>query len=76
MLGFRIYWACWLLIGFCVPEFFALITRRSNSTLSGFVWFLCDITPGRTDWSWTAVHLFVAMFLIWLFIHLAFGYFR
>lgn len=69
------YWTAWLLVGFCVPEFIALF-RRNGGTLSEFVWHLCDVTPGRTDWSWTFIHLFVFLFLAWLLVHLSFGLFR
>lgn len=75
MTGYRWIWVGW--IGtFLVLEFTALIRGRSKDTLSDFVWWLCKVTPGRTDWSWTFVHLVVAFFLVWLFFHLAFGFFR
>jgi membrane-anchored protein YejM (alkaline phosphatase superfamily) len=73
--GYRWLWVGWG-AAFLVLEFVAILRRRYQDTLSEFVWHLCQITPGRTSWSWTATHLFVALFLVWLLLHLAFGYFR
>lgn len=75
MSGYRWLWVAWV-GAFLVLEFTAIIRRQYKNTFSDFVWWLADITPGRTSWNWTAVHLFIAVFLLWLFLHLAFGYFR
>jgi len=73
--GYRWLWVAWGGI-FLVLEFTALIRRRDQDTLSEFVWWACKTSPGSTIATWTALHFFVAGFMIWLLIHLVFGYFR
>ncbi len=75
MSGYRWLWVGWIGI-FLALEFTAIFRRRYQDTLSEFVWHLCDITPGRTSWSWTAAHFFLLAFLLWLLIHLVFGWLR
>lgn len=73
MTGYRWLWVGWFGI-FLVLEISALVRRRTDQTLSGFVWDLCDVTPGKTSWNWTIVHFCVFAFLLWLLLHLAFGW--
>lgn len=70
----RWYWAAFLVLGFCVPEAIAFIRRRPQDTLSETVWHWCKVTPGSTVTSWTFVHIFVALFMVWLFGHIIFGW--
>jgi hypothetical protein len=73
--GYRWLWVAWIGV-FLVLEFTAIIRRRGQDTLSEFVWHICKVTPGNTVWTWTAVHLFVVLFLVWLLLHIGWGYFR
>jgi hypothetical protein len=72
----RVYWLLFLLVGFAVPETIALIRSRRGDTLSEAVWHWCQVTPGNTMWTWSALHVFVALFMVWLFVHLMLGYWR
>jgi uncharacterized membrane protein YhaH (DUF805 family) len=72
----RWYWAAFLLLGFLVPETIALIRRRPQDTLSDTVWRWCEVTPGSTMAHWTALHVFVALFMGWLWFHIVFGIWR
>jgi hypothetical protein len=73
--GYRWLWVAWI-VAFLVLEFIAIGRRRYQDTLSEFVWQVCKVTPGNTFWQWTALHIFLAGFLIWLDFHLLGGYFR
>lgn len=75
MTGYRYLWLAWG-AAFLILEFTALLRGRSKDTLSEFIWWMCKTTPGSTIASWTAVHFLVFLFMIWLLIHLVFGYFR
>lgn len=68
------YWAGYLLIGFGVPETYALVSRHPEWTLSDTVWRWCNTSRGSTLAHWTAVHVFAAMFLTWLWFHLVLGW--
>lgn len=70
------YWAAYLIVGFGVPETWALTTRHPQYTLSETVWRWCDVLPGQTIWQWKAVHFLLAAFMIWLTLHLCFALFR
>jgi hypothetical protein len=70
------YWPAWLVIGFGVPEFVALRTGHPEWTFSDWIWRVTDTLPGSTIWEWTAIHVFLALFLIWLTLHLVFGIWR
>lgn len=70
------YWLLWGLIGFLVPETIALVRSRRGDTLSEAVWFWCKVTPGNTVFHWSALHVFAALFMLWLFVHLMFGIWR
>lgn len=72
----RLYWLIFLLGGFLVPETVALIRKRPGDTLSEAVWHWCQVTPGNTFTTWTALHVLVAFFMVWLFVHLVLGYWR
>lgn len=68
----RWYWAAWILVGFLAPEMWALLSGRPENTLSDTVWHWCDVTPGKTVWTWSILHLLLAFFLVWLFGHMVF----
>lgn len=70
------YWFLWLAVGFGIPEGIAIARHRTEDTLSGTVWHWCDVAPGNTLAHWSALHLFLAFILLWLFLHLVFGIFR
>ncbi len=72
----RLYWLGFLLVGFLVPEVVALVRSKPGDTLSEAVWYWCRVTPGNTFTTWTALHVFVALFMLWLFVHLMLGYWR
>lgn len=76
LIGFRLYWLLWLVVGFGIPEAFALSTSRPKETLSDTVWWICDITPGHTTWNWTFLHFLLAALLVWLLGHLVLGLWR
>lgn len=75
-MGWRLYWLGFLLIGFLVPEVIALVRKQRGDTLSEAVWYWCKVTPGNTITTWTALHVFVALFMLWLFVHLMLGFWR
>lgn len=75
-MGWRLYWLAFLLLGFLVPETIALIRRQRGDTLSEAVWYWCQVTPGNSLTTWTALHVFVALFMVWLFVHLMLGFWR
>jgi hypothetical protein len=63
-----LYWLCWLLVGFLVPESYALLTGNSANTLSDQVWHL----EGQGA---TFMRFFVAALLVWLTLHMVFHWF-
>jgi hypothetical protein len=71
-----LYWILWLVVGFGVPECVALARHKYNNTLSECVWRWCQVTPGNTLAHWTALHVFVALLMLWLFFHIVFGIWR
>lgn len=75
MSGYRWLWVAWI-GAFLILEFTAIGRRRYQDTLSEFTWWICRVSPGQTVWHWTAVHLFVCLFLAWLWFHITLGYFR
>lgn len=66
---FSIYWAAWLLLGFGVPEAWALISGHPERTLSEQVWTLEGSGP-------TIMRYLVAAFCLWLSLHMVFRDFR
>lgn len=73
MKGSTMYGLLWLLwiISFLVIELSALFTGHPERTLSAWVWKLEDLHHG-----WTFARYFIAVFCLWLFCHMAFGWFR
>jgi hypothetical protein len=63
-----VYWLLWISVGFCPVEFWALATSQPQYTLSYQVWHL----EGQGA---TFARYFVAVFLIWLAIHMVLGKF-
>lgn len=76
MNGWSLYWALWIAIGFGVPESIALASKHYQNTLSDTVWKWCEVTPGSTVGHWTALHVFLALFLLWLTGHMVFAIWR
>lgn len=80
------YWLIWFIVtfplGFLIPEIVALARNRVQDTLSGAIWQLENIVPGREQWpwQWTAAHLlFTSCFItlaIWLIGHFGWGIWR
>jgi hypothetical protein len=68
------YWLAWLFGGFCVYEFYSLFSGHPENTLSDTVWRWCKVTPGSTIASWSFLHIIVALFMVWLFFHIIFGW--
>ena len=66
---FSWYWAAWLLLGFGVPEAVALISRQPQRTLSAQVWDLEGTGP-------TFMRYVVAVFCLWLLLHMVWRLFR
>lgn len=64
------FWLVWL-GAFLLIELTALFTGHPEFTLSEWVWRLERL--GRV---WTFARYFVAAFLLWLFFHLVFGWWR
>jgi len=62
-----ITWIAW----FLAWELGALFTGHADLTLSDYVWRLEEINRG-----WTFLRYFVAVFCLWLFLHMSFGWLR
>lgn len=75
MNGFRLYWLLWLTVGFVIPETYALITNARN-TLSWTVWDWFGVKEGVPLSHWTALHVLLLLFMLWLFFHFVFGIWR
>lgn len=67
---YSVLWIAWL-VAFLVIEFSALLQGRPEWTLSEYVWRVEKL--GAT---WTFLRYFVAVFCLWLFFHMAFGWWR
>ncbi|WP_169317119.1 hypothetical protein [Actinacidiphila oryziradicis] len=65
------YWAAWLVIGFLLPETWALLTGSRN-TLSDTVWSWFGVREGVPIWQWNVLHLVLFAFMVWLLGHMAF----
>lgn len=76
IMWWRIYWGLFILIGFCVPETFLLITKRAQYTLSDTVWWAARVKGGMQVWHWSVIHLFLLAFMIWLTGHFVFRIWR
>lgn len=68
-----VYAALWIgfVLWFLAVEFTAIGTGNSKYTLSDFIWNLEQINRG-----WTFLRFLVCAFCVWLFFHMAFGWFR
>ncbi|MER6350687.1 hypothetical protein ABT186_02225 [Streptomyces sp. NPDC001634] len=75
MTGWRLYWLLWLIVGFCVPETYTLITNARN-TLSWTVWDWFGVKEGVPLSHWTFLHILLLLFMFWLFFHFVFGIWR
>ena len=75
MTGFRLYWLLWLIVGFVVPETYALITNARN-TLSWTVWDWFGVRAGVPISHWTFLHFLLLAFMVWLAFHFVFGIWR
>jgi hypothetical protein len=71
-----LYWACWILIGFGVPEAIALFTHHPENTLSENAWRWFDVVPGKTITQWSIAHFILLFFMLWLFGHMVLGVWR
>jgi hypothetical protein len=67
---YAVLWIAWL-TSFLVIELSAMWTGHSEATLSEFVWRAEQL--GR---AWTFLRFFICAFCLWLFFHMAFGWFR
>lgn len=63
-------WILWI-VAFLAIELTALWTGKSQYTLSEYVWRL-----ERLGTAWTFIRYFICAFCLWLFCHMAFGWFR
>jgi hypothetical protein len=75
MTGMRLYWLLWLAVGFVVPETYWLLVNTKN-TLSWTIWGWFGVREGVPVWQWSVAHLLLAVILVWLLGHLAFGIWR
>ena len=75
MTGWSWYWAAWLVVGFAVPETYALLTNSRN-TLSDTVWSWFGVRTGMPIWQWNVLHIALLGFLVWLLGHMAFRIWR
>jgi hypothetical protein len=82
--SWRVYWGAWFLLSFVtfiVPETIALVSGKTENTLSRTFWALEQFEPGQDYFAkWTALHFLVggmlAVVLAWLIGHLVFGLWR
>lgn len=72
----RVYWLCWLVLGFGVPETVAFLRGRDQDTLSEVTWRAFDVVPGKTVWQVGILQLLLIFILTWVYMHLAFGWWR
>lgn len=64
------YWlGIWFLLGFGVPEAWALFSGHPENTLSDQVWRLEGNSFGP-PWAWTPVHVILAIGFLWLAGHM------
>lgn len=68
--AYAVLWMAWI-AAFLSLELTALFSGHHELTLSDFVWRLEEINK-----AWTFLRYFVAAFCLWLFFHMAFGWFR
>lgn len=63
-------WIAWALL-FLVLELVPLAMGKPQYTLSDYVWRLEEVNA-----KWTFLRYVVAVACLWLFLHMAFGWFR
>lgn len=66
----KICWIIWI-VSFFPIEITALLTHNARYTLSGIVWH-AEALGGQ----WTFVRYYVAVFCVWLALHMVFGWFK
>lgn len=66
-------WLFWLLF-FLVVEGEALFNRRDGDTFSEFTWRLFRVHDRRPTWLVVAGRVLLGTFLLWLLLHLTFGW--
>ena len=71
-----LYWAAWILLGFGIPEGWALATHNYDKTLSETVWRWCDVIPGQTPLQYKFLHFLLLVFMVWLTGHMVFRLWR
>jgi len=67
---YAVAWILWI-AAFLAIELSALFTGHNQYTLSDFVWRLEEVNR-----SWTFLRYCVAVFCLFLFFHMTFGWFR
>lgn len=67
---YAVIWILWIAY-FLVAELTALFSGHHELTLSDYVWRLEEVNR-----AWTFLRYFVAVFCLWLFLHMVFGLFR
>ena len=67
---YAVLWIIWI-AAFLAIELTAIGTGNTRYTLSDFIWRLEEVNG-----AWTFLRFAVCAFCIWLFFHLAFGWFR
>lgn len=74
--GWDVYWIAWLLIGFGIPEAYALYRQvkynEAGGTLSENVreWFSTDVSGWKDKSGWAKIRrLFIFLGMAWLFAH-------
>jgi hypothetical protein len=74
-LGMQWYWACWIILGFGIPETVGII-RNPKWTLSDTVWSWAHVEPGMSVASWSFIHFMLLLGMVWLTGHFVFGIWR
>jgi hypothetical protein len=75
MTRWQYYWLAWLVVGFLVPETWALFTKPQN-TLSETVWGWFGVMRNQPISQWSIQHYILLAFVVWLAAHLAFRIWR
>lgn len=71
-----VYWLAWLILGFGVPECYALASGHPQWTLSDTVWRIFQVHANPQPWHWTVAHFLLAAFMVWLTGHFVFRIWR
>lgn len=75
MTRWQLYWLAWLLVGFLVPETYALFTDSRN-TLSETTWSWFGVMKNQPISQWSVQHYILLGFVVWLAGHMAFRIWR